>query len=275
MARTSDPSAATKKAWETRARAAGGGTAVQQRGDFALSQQRIPRNAREAAKAVAESMAAHGLTDRFATQAGAEKDWLAGLEGRVHNTNPERRAIIEAAHQENMNNNPLFQEIVGTYEGGYGAVVFARNADVEKFGERMLAVTLIYDSVSPYAEEEYALRNETPKPGAGTASAYGGMASSLRHEFGHHAFSVLEYNAIHRPALEEISRALNLMRDVSKELTSFAGEAGSPAEAFAEALAIGTHPKYDPALFGEAARGYIATVIKHTRSGRGKAIKGG
>jgi len=35
VARTSDPHAATLKAWETRARAADGGTAVQQRGDFA------------------------------------------------------------------------------------------------------------------------------------------------------------------------------------------------------------------------------------------------
>jgi len=271
VARTSDPSAATKKAWETRARAAGGGTAVQQRGDFALSQ-RIPRNAREAAKAVAESMAAHGLTDRFATQAGAEKDWLAGLEGRVHNTNPERRAIIETAHQENMNN-PLFQEIVGTYEGGYGAVVFARNADPNKVAERLGASTLIYDNPHPLAEGEYALRNGTPKPGAATASAYGGMAGSLRHEFGHHAFEVLEYNAIHRPAREEITSSLNRMKDVSKELTAYAAQA--PAEAFAEALTIGTHPKYDPALFGEAARGYIATVIKHAGSGRGKTIRNG
>lgn len=34
MARTSDPHAATVKAWQTRARAAGGGTAVQQGGDY-------------------------------------------------------------------------------------------------------------------------------------------------------------------------------------------------------------------------------------------------
>jgi len=37
MARTSNPHAATVKAWETRARAASGGTAVQQSGDFAVS----------------------------------------------------------------------------------------------------------------------------------------------------------------------------------------------------------------------------------------------
>jgi len=43
MARTNDPSAATKKAWLTRARAGDGGGVVQQRGDFRVGIQKVGR----------------------------------------------------------------------------------------------------------------------------------------------------------------------------------------------------------------------------------------
>lgn len=252
----------------------GGGAGVNvSRGDYLKAS--LPKNARAAARTIADALEAQG---NFAPGTGmnraeAEKNWHKSLEGRVHNTSESRRAVVEAAHRENLDN-PIFREIVETHAGGYGAVVLARSAPgQDKMGERLGGTTFVYDSPSILAEGEYELRNDVPKPGGSTASSHGGMAGVLRHEFGHHVYDVLEYNAQHRPAREELSQALAAIKDVGKELTHYA--ASSHIEAFAEALALGTHPKYRAENFSPEVHRYVSLVIKHARAGRGKTVRKG
>lgn len=242
-------------------------------------QRRVPRTAADAAHVFASGYVktakaldrAHGYdigmqAFRYGYERdyeGSEKNWLKRLKGAVERARPEVVQAVEDAIAWNTQNAPKFMRVVERY-GPDGVVVAAgidkegSSAGYDVLGSdaqarRIGAVTLVLDHEIWTDPKALAVRN-APAPGDVTAETFGGAAAMLRHEYGHYVWENMPKGYIQSwrdrlPQSSDGGRAE--YASLQQHLTYYSGE--NEREAFSEAFAIWTDPKYNRSKYSAPA----------------------
>lgn len=233
-------------------------------------QRRVPRTAADAAYVMGKGyvqqakafdryrgydIGMKALRDGYERDAeGAEKNWLKHLKSNVEKVRPEVFQAVEDAIAWNEANAPRFMRVVGRYgPDGVVAVTSSTNPNSPFSGDmaaqRVGAVSVVVDSV--WFNAKSMARRDAPTPGEATAESFGGMAAALRHEYGHYVWEnmkrgwVSDWRAVLPPRGDDSTWGdFPALKD---KLTLYSAQ--NEREAFSEAFAIWTDPKFDRARF--------------------------
>ncbi len=165
---------------------------------------------------------------------------------------PDKLLIVQNAVNYNGENR-VFRRVMQRHSGGKQQVIFRRAPKGHTVaGEQIGGTTHIVDS--PFLDPgKYNANDLVPAPGMATSSSSGGLAATLRHEYGHTLYDRTSSTFKH-----QWTTAMNghTADEIKTGITSFASS--NPNEAFSELFSIRTSTKWDATVFPE----WVSDVTK-------------